>query len=81
MQQEEGKVISPIFLVSKSENCFRMVLNLKRLNGNIPHIHFKMEIIKPILTLVINVDMAKVDIKGAYYSVPILPEHQKYLKF
>ena len=25
--------------------------------------------------------MAKVDIKDAYYSVPILPEHQKYLKF
>ena len=24
--------------------------------------------------------MAKVDIKDAYYSVPILPEHQKYLK-
>ena len=65
--------------MSKSEDCFRMVLNLKRLNGNIPHIH--LEIIKPILTLVIKVDMAKVDIKGAYYSVPILPEHEKYLKF
>ena len=25
--------------------------------------------------------MAKVDIKDAYYSAPILPEHQKYLKF
>ena len=24
--------------------------------------------------------MAKVDIKDAYYSVSILPEHQKYLK-
>ena len=24
--------------------------------------------------------MAKVDLKGAYYFVPILPEHQKYLK-
>ena len=25
--------------------------------------------------------MAKVDIKDAFYSISILPEHQKYLKF
>ena len=28
-----------------------------------------------------NCYMAKVEIKDAYYSFPILPEHQKYLKF
>ena len=25
--------------------------------------------------------MAKIDIKDAYYSIPILPEHQRFLKF
>ena len=81
-QHEEGEFISPIFLVPKSEDFFRMILNLKRLNENMPYIHFKMETIKPILTLVTpNYYMAKVDIKDTYYSVPILPEHQKYLKF
>ena len=81
-QHEEGEFISPIFLVPKSEDSFRMILNLKRLNENMPYIHFKMETIKSILTLVTpNCYMAKVDIKDAYYSVPILPEHQKYLKF
>ena len=25
--------------------------------------------------------MAKIDIKDAYYSIPILPKHQKFLKF
>ena len=56
-----------------------MILSLKRLNENLPYIHFKMETIKSILTLVTpNCYMAKVDIKDAYYSVPILPEHQKY---
>ena len=70
-----------IFLVPKSEDSFRMILNLKRLNENMPYIHFKMETIKSILTLVTpNCFMAKVDIKDAYYSVPILPEHEKYLK-
>ena len=62
--------------------CPRMILNLKRLNENMPYIHFKMETIKSILTLVRpNCYMAKVDIKDAYHSVLILPEYQKYLKF
>ena len=37
---------------------------------------------KSILILVTpNCYMTKVDVKDAYYSVLILPEHQKYLKF
>ena len=82
-QHEEGEFIPPIFLVPKSEDSFRMILNLKRLNENMPYIYFKMETIKSLLTLVTpNCYMAKVeDIKDAYYSVPILPHHQKYLKF
>ena len=72
-QHEEGKLISSIFLVPKSEDSFRIILNLKRLNENMPYIRFKMETIKSILTLVKpNCYMAKVDIKDAYYSVPIL---------
>ena len=59
-----------------------MSLNLKRLNENMPYINFKMETMKPISTLVTpNCYMATVDIKDAYYSVPILPEYRKYLKF
>ena len=82
LQHEERKVISPIFLVPKSENSFRVILNLKRLNENMPCIHLKMESIKSILTLVTpNCCMAKVDIKAEYYFVAILQEHQKYLKF
>ena len=42
-QHEEGEFISPIFFVSKSEDFFRMILNLKRLNENMPYIPFKME--------------------------------------
>ena len=46
------------------------------------YIYSKMETIKSILILVTpNYYMVKVDIKDAYSSVPILPEHQKYLKF
>ena len=44
-QPEEGELI---FLEPKSEDSFRMILNLKRLNENIPYIHFKMKTIKSI---------------------------------
>ena len=81
-RHEEGEFISQIFLVPKSEDSFEMILNLKKLNENMPYIHFKMETIKSILTLVTpNCYMAKVDIKNPYYPIPILPEHQNYLKF
>ena len=38
--------------------------------------------IKSVLNLVTaDCYMAKIDIKDACYSIPILPEHQKFLKF
>ena len=41
-----------------------------------------MKTINFILTVVTpNCSMAKLDVKDAYYSIPILEEHQKYLKF
>ena len=47
-----------------------------------PCIHFKVETIKSVLNLVTpNCYMKKIDIKDAYYSISILPEHQKFLKF
>ena len=47
-----------------------------------PYTHFKMETINSILTMITpNCYMAKPDIKDAYYSIPILEKHQKYLKY
>ena len=41
-----------------------------------------MEAITPILKLVTpNIYLTKTDLKDAYYTIPILEEHQKYLKF
>ena len=45
-QHEEGEFISPIFLMLKSEDSFRVILKPKRLNENMPNIHFKTETIK-----------------------------------
>ena len=79
---EEGEIISPIFLIPKPDGTMRFILNLKKLNGCMSYIHFKMDTINTVLSLVTpNCYMAKIDIKDAYYTVPILEGHQKYLKF
>ena len=36
-QHEEDKYISPIFLTPKSDGSFRMILNLKKLNDQMPY--------------------------------------------
>ena len=59
-----------------------MILNLKKLDDHMPYIQFKLETIKSVLNLVTpNCCIAKIDIKDAYHSILILPEHQKVLKF
>ena len=79
---ESDQFVSPIFIRKKKNNEFRMVLNLKWLNQYIPYHHFKMDTFEKALTLV-KKDMffCSVDLRHAYYSVPVAKEHQKYLKF
>ena len=79
---EEGEIISATFLKEKPDGRFRFILNLKKLNGNITKIHFKMETIMSILKLVTPLTyFTKIDLKDAYYTIPVSPSHQKYLKF
>ena len=59
-----------------------MILNLKKLNKYIDSKHFKMESLQNVLHMVKSgVWIASVDLKDAYYSVPINKEYQKYLEF
>ena len=79
---EEGEFISPIFVTPKSDGGYRLILNLKSLNEYIDIEHFKMHGLKEILKLVErNCYMAALDIKDAYYSIPVEEGFQKYLKF
>ena len=58
-----------------------MILNLKQFNTHITYRHFKMESINPVIDIVRpNVYMTSIDLKDIFYSIPIHPEHQKYLK-
>ena len=79
---EQGEFISNIFLRPKKDESFRMILNLKELNKFVMYHHFKMESIHTCTQLMRQgCYMASIDLKDAYYLVPIHTEHQKYLKF
>ena len=59
-----------------------MILNLKNLNLHVEYNKFKMDTLQSILKLVTSgCYMATVDLKDAYYSVPVAQEHRKYLRF
>ena len=59
-----------------------MILNLKRLNKFVDYKHFKMESLQNVLELIRpGIYMASIDLKDAFYSVPIHKNHQAYLAF
>ena len=78
----EGEVVSPIFLRPKKDGTQRMILNLKKLNEEVTYHHFKMETLATALLLVREgCSMALLDLKHAYYTVPVCEEHRKLLRF
>ena len=79
---EPGEFISTIFLRPKSDGSFRMILNLKEFNKSVEHHHFKMDTLDTVTKMIKpGCYMASVDLKDAYYTVPIQRDHQTFLKF
>ncbi|KAK6028679.1 reverse transcriptase [Ostertagia ostertagi] len=73
---------SSIFVIPKKDGGNRTVINLRPLNKFIKHHHFKLESIGLIRDLLERNDfMAKIDMKDAYFSVPIHSNYRKYLAF
>ena len=59
-----------------------MILNLKKLNASVDAPHFKMESNRNIVSMVRrNVWMASVDLKDAFFTIPICEDDIKYLEF
>ena len=80
--REKGDFMSSTFTREKWDGSYRMILNLKQLNKHIEYEHFKMESVQSVLNIIRpNCWMASVDLKDAFYTVPIQPDHQKFLKF
>lgn len=75
----EGDFLSTIFVRHKKDGSYRMILNLKPLNEFVSYHHTKMDTIQTALKLMRSgCFMASVDLKDAYYSVPVAKEDRKY---
>ena len=78
----EGECISPIFALPKPDGSYRLIFNFKHCNQAVLYRHFKMDTLTAILNLVTpGCYMASIDLKHAYYTIPIAQEQQKFLKF
>ena len=79
---QEEQIISPIFLRPKPDGSHRVIFNLKSLYDSVVYQHFKLDTLEKAIQLVRpGCYMASLDLKDAYYSVPIALEQQRYLKF
>ena len=68
---EDGQVISPIFIRPK-DGSHRLIFNLKRLNEAVSYHHFKMDTSQTAIKLKRpGCYMTSIDLKDAYYSIPI----------
>ena len=79
---QEGDFFSNLFIRSKKDGSYRTILNLKKLNQDYESAHFKMESIKQVTHMIKpNMYLASLDIKDAFYTVPIYKPQRMYLKF
>ena len=77
-----GQFVSRLFLVPKKTGDLRPVINLRPLNKFIIRKHFKMENLQNVTQLVRKGDyMVTIDLKDAYFSIPIHQSHRKISSF
>ena len=75
-KSERNDYLSNVFTRNKKEGGKCMILNLKQFNTHIIHYHFKMGSINQVIDIVRpNVYIASIDLKDAFYSIPIYTEH------
>ena len=81
-QHEQREILSNIFIRSKTDGTYRLILNLKEFNKHVSYCHFKMDTLNTIIKLMSpDCYMASLDLKDMCYSIPVMKEHRKYLRF
>ena len=76
------QVISNVFLRNKSDGTFRVILNLSNLNEKVGKVHFKMDSLNTVLNVITKgAWFGKIDLKDAYYSIPIDESSRKFFRF
>lgn len=78
----KNQFISKIFLTPKRDGSHRLILNLKSLNRFIQTQHFRLEdhnSVRKLLTP--TAFLGSIDLKDAYYVIPVKKSFCKYLRF
>ena len=77
-----GGVYSHVFLRLKPNGSYRPIINLKPINKRLKSLSFSMATPRKVLeALAPGVWTTSVDLKDAYFHVPIAESHRKYLRF
>ena len=77
--KETREIICSTLVRSTKDGSYRIIRNLK---SHVQYIHFKMDTLQNVITLMtLRCLTSSVNLKDAFYSVPIVLSHQKYLKF
>lgn len=80
--QRSEQFVSNLFLVPKKDGSRRPVFNLKALNAFVTLHKFRLENLGTVRTLIQPRDfLIKIDLKDAYFSLPIHADDRKYLVF
>ena len=81
-EQANKGFISQLFSVPKKDGGMRPIINLKGLNTFVETVHFKMEGIHMLKDTLKSGDwMTKVDLKDAYFMIPMASHHRRLLRF
>ncbi|KAJ1085596.1 hypothetical protein NDU88_005726 [Pleurodeles waltl] len=82
-EQERGRgCYSRYFLIPKKDGRLRPILDLRILNWFLKQEKFKMLTLAQVLLALNKEDwMVSVDLQDAYFHIPILKSHRKYLRF
>ena len=79
---KQGQFLSNLFLVEKENGGNRPVINFKTFNKFIAYEHFKMEGVHCLKLLLKQDDfLCKIDLKEAYFSVPLNKNSQNFVRF
>ena len=81
-EPSSDQVVSNIFLRGKKDGSYRMILDLTWVNEHVFYEHFKMHLLNTALEMMRpRCWMGSVDLKDAYYSVPVKDSYRKFLRF
>ena len=83
VEKTPDQFVSPLFLVVNSDQSFRAILNVKKMNKDfLKTRHFKMETLMRVLPLINRGDwFGSWDLRKGYYNVAVHPDYQKFFCF